>query len=189
MKVIQLCPTFCDPVDCRLPGSSVQGILQARRLEWVAIPFSRRFSWPRDCRGIFYHLSHQGNPLESTANTWPSQGNTGTRSNMSDSTWWKIWEPSKQSKLLNFTFMLENSLLDDQTILNNSKQNSNIKSRLFTGIWKLKASHSMKCLSSRFEDMQQHKSNSHSRWAGFYCYTSEKQQETCSSLFYVLEPL
>ena len=35
-------------MDCSLPGSSVHGILQARILEWVAIPFSRRSSQPRD---------------------------------------------------------------------------------------------------------------------------------------------
>jgi len=33
--------TFCDPVDCSLLGSSVHGILQARILEWVAIPFAK----------------------------------------------------------------------------------------------------------------------------------------------------
>ena len=37
-----------DPVDCSRPGSSVHGILQARILEWIAIPFSRRSSWPRN---------------------------------------------------------------------------------------------------------------------------------------------
>ena len=31
------CPTFCDPMDCSLPGSSIHGIFQARILEWVAI--------------------------------------------------------------------------------------------------------------------------------------------------------
>ena len=39
MKVAQSCPTFCDPVDCSPPGSSVHGILQARILEWVAFFF------------------------------------------------------------------------------------------------------------------------------------------------------
>ena len=39
--VSQSCPILCDPTDCRLPGSSVHGILQARILEWVAIPISR----------------------------------------------------------------------------------------------------------------------------------------------------
>ena len=36
---------FCDPINCSLPGSSIHGILQARILEWVAIPFSRGSSW------------------------------------------------------------------------------------------------------------------------------------------------
>ena len=40
-EVSQSCPTLCDPLDCRLPGSSVRGIFQARVLEWVAISFSR----------------------------------------------------------------------------------------------------------------------------------------------------
>jgi len=43
VKVSQSCPTLCDPVDC-----IVHGILQARILEWVAIPFSRGSSQPRD---------------------------------------------------------------------------------------------------------------------------------------------
>ena len=45
--VTQSCPTLCDPVDCNPPGSSVHGILPARILEWVAIPFSRESSPPR----------------------------------------------------------------------------------------------------------------------------------------------
>ena len=43
----QSCLTLCDPMDCSSPGSSVNGILQARILEWVAIPFSRGSSQPR----------------------------------------------------------------------------------------------------------------------------------------------
>ena len=39
-EVAQLCPTPSDPMDCSLPGSSVQGIFQARVLEWGAIAFS-----------------------------------------------------------------------------------------------------------------------------------------------------
>ena len=35
---LQSCPTLCDPMDCSSPGSSVYGILQARILEWAAIP-------------------------------------------------------------------------------------------------------------------------------------------------------
>ena len=48
VKVAQLCPTLCDPMDYSLPASSVHGILQARILEWVASPFSRASSQPRD---------------------------------------------------------------------------------------------------------------------------------------------
>ena len=48
MLVVQLFLTLCDPMDCRPPGSSVHGILQARILEWVAIPFSRGSSPPRN---------------------------------------------------------------------------------------------------------------------------------------------
>ena len=41
-KSLQSCPTFCDPMDfVAPPGSAVHGILQARILEWVAIPFAR----------------------------------------------------------------------------------------------------------------------------------------------------
>ena len=39
-KSLQSCPTLCDPIDSSPPGSSVPGILQARKLEWVAITFS-----------------------------------------------------------------------------------------------------------------------------------------------------
>ena len=44
--VSQLRPTLCGPTIYSLPGSSVHGILQARRLEWVAIPLSRVSSQP-----------------------------------------------------------------------------------------------------------------------------------------------
>ena len=43
VKIIQLCLTLCDPMDY-----IVHGILQARILEWVAVPFSRESSQPRD---------------------------------------------------------------------------------------------------------------------------------------------
>ena len=46
--VTQSCLTLCDLMDCSPPGSSVRGILQARILEWVVIPFSRGSSQPRD---------------------------------------------------------------------------------------------------------------------------------------------
>ena len=67
--VARSCPALCDPVDCSPQGFSVHGVLQARMLEWVAIPFSRGSFPSRDrtqvsCIGrwILYHLSHQGSP-------------------------------------------------------------------------------------------------------------------------------
>ena len=45
-KSLQSCPTLGNPVDCSLPGSSVHGILQARILEWAAMPSSRESSQP-----------------------------------------------------------------------------------------------------------------------------------------------
>ena len=53
LLVTKLCLTLCDPMDCSPPASSVRGILQARILEWVAIPFSRGSSWPRDWTHVF----------------------------------------------------------------------------------------------------------------------------------------
>ena len=46
VRVTQLCLTLCHPVNRSLPGSSVHGILQARTLDWIAVPFSRRSSLP-----------------------------------------------------------------------------------------------------------------------------------------------
>ena len=48
MLITQSCLTLCKPMNHSPPGSFVHGILQARILKWVAIPFSRRSSWPRD---------------------------------------------------------------------------------------------------------------------------------------------
>ena len=64
VKVTQLCPAVCNPMDY-----TFHGILQARILEWVAIPFSRGI-FPAQglnphllhCRQIVYRLTHQGNP-------------------------------------------------------------------------------------------------------------------------------
>ena len=46
--VTQSCQTLCGAMDCIPPGTSVRGTLQARRLEWVDISFSRGSSKPRD---------------------------------------------------------------------------------------------------------------------------------------------
>ena len=71
-KLLQLCPTLCNPMDCSLPGSSVHGILQARILEWVTMPSSRGSSLPSNGTGVSYvscivrqalnHWHHLGSP-------------------------------------------------------------------------------------------------------------------------------
>ena len=64
VKVAQSCPTLCNPMDY-----TVHGVLQARKLKWVAVPFSRGSSRPRDGTQVshiagrfFYQVSHQGSP-------------------------------------------------------------------------------------------------------------------------------
>ena len=52
--VLQSCPTLCNAMDRNPPGASVHGILQARTLEWVAVPSSRGSSWPRDWSCLSY---------------------------------------------------------------------------------------------------------------------------------------
>ena len=72
-KSLQSCPTLFDPMDCSPPGSSAHGILQAKILEWVAMPSSRGSSQPRDrtsvsyvsCidRQVLYPQHHLGSPM------------------------------------------------------------------------------------------------------------------------------
>ena len=71
-KSLQLCPTLRNPMDCSQLDFSDHGILQARILEWVAMPSSRGSSQLRDqtcvsyvsCIGrwVLYHQHHLGNP-------------------------------------------------------------------------------------------------------------------------------
>ena len=67
-SVAQLCPTLCNSMDCNPSGSSLHGIFQTRILEWVAISFSRGFSWPRDgthvscLEGRFFTTEPPGKP-------------------------------------------------------------------------------------------------------------------------------
>ena len=68
---LQSCLTLCNPMDYSPPGSLSMGILQARILEWVAMPVSRG-SFPTQgsnlgllhCRKILYHLSYKEDPIK-----------------------------------------------------------------------------------------------------------------------------
>ena len=68
-SLAQTCLSLWNPSDCSHPGSSVHGILPARILEWVAISFSRRYSWFRNLT----HISCISNRFFSTTE---SPGNT-----------------------------------------------------------------------------------------------------------------
>ena len=89
MLVTQFCPTLCDPMDHRLPGSSVHEILQARVLEWGAIPFSRGSSWPRDrtwwwwwCFQLFIWKDRE------------ESGDWGEGKPSPSTLWWHDWQKS-----------------------------------------------------------------------------------------------
>ena len=60
-SVAQSCPTPCDPMDYSLPGSSVHGILQARILEWVAVPFPQGI-WSPALQACFLLSESPGKP-------------------------------------------------------------------------------------------------------------------------------
>ena len=104
----QSCPTLSNTVDCSPPGSSVHGILQARKLEWVAMPFSRGSSRPRDqthvssisCNTDGFFTAEppgkSGKDLSSSTNTWiNSAGNSGAESSPQ--------RPQPQPHFLHFT--------------------------------------------------------------------------------------
>ena len=57
------CPTLWDPMNYSPPGTSVHRILQASILEWVAMPFSKGSSWPRNWTCIFCVSGLQADPL------------------------------------------------------------------------------------------------------------------------------
>ena len=69
---LQLCPTLCDPMDYSPSGSSVHGILQARILEWIAMPSSRDFPEPGIKPMFLMSLALVG-VLFTTFTTWEAQ--------------------------------------------------------------------------------------------------------------------
>ena len=89
-KLLQWCLTLCKPLDCSPPGSYVRGTLQARILEWVAIPTSRGSSQPRNrtcvsfvsCTGrqVFFTTSatREAPTLQAESKKLPSEGDKST---------------------------------------------------------------------------------------------------------------
>ena len=72
--VIQSCPTLCNSMDCNPPGSTVHGILQARILEWVAIPFSRDRTQVSCIAGRFFTVwaTSEAHQFSSVAQSCPT---------------------------------------------------------------------------------------------------------------------
>ena len=72
-KVLQLCPTLCDPIDGSPPGSPVPEILQARILQWVAISFSNAWKWKVKVKS-FSHVWLFTTPWTAAYQAPPSMG-------------------------------------------------------------------------------------------------------------------
>ena len=70
-KLLQSCPTMCDPIDGSPPGSPVPGILQARTLEWVAISFSNAWKWKVKMK-LLSHVRLLGTPWTAAYQAPPS---------------------------------------------------------------------------------------------------------------------
>ena len=72
-KLLQSCPTLCDPLDSSPPGSIVPGILQARTLEWVAISFSNAGKWKVKVKSLS-HVRLLATPWTAAYQTPPPMG-------------------------------------------------------------------------------------------------------------------
>ena len=72
-KLLQSCPTLCDPIDGSPPGSAISGILQARTLEWVAISFSNASKWKVKVKSLS-HVQPSATPWTAAYQAPPSMG-------------------------------------------------------------------------------------------------------------------
>ena len=72
-KSLQSCPTLWDPTDGSPPGSPVRGILQARTLKWVAIPFSNAWKWKVNVKSLS-HVRPSATPWTAAFQAPPSVG-------------------------------------------------------------------------------------------------------------------
>ena len=72
-KLLQSCPTLCDPIDGSPPGSPISGILQARTLEWVAISFFNAWKWKVKVKS-FSHVRLFATPWTTAYQAPPSMG-------------------------------------------------------------------------------------------------------------------
>ena len=72
-KLLQLCPTLCNPIDGSSSGPAVPGILQARTLQWVAISFSNAWKWKVKVKSLS-HVRASATPWTAAHQAPPSMG-------------------------------------------------------------------------------------------------------------------
>ena len=111
MGSAQSCLTLCDPVDCKLPGFSVHGIVQARILEWVAISSSRGSSHARDQTLIFLTQGlnpfHLPMPVLYYLATWEAQQTSYILATGGEVAQWWINSNKAESKTLGLNTVWE----------------------------------------------------------------------------------
>ena len=102
--VAQLCLTLCKTMDYSLTGCSVLGVLQARILEWVAIPFSRKSSWLRDRTWVFCIAGRFFTSWATKEARFYQQQmkDLGIMSNIRNEGWSRLTKWSIQNKVQNF---------------------------------------------------------------------------------------
>ena len=98
-KLLQSCPTLCDPIDSSPPGSPVPGILQARTLEWVAISFSNAWKWKVKVK-LLSCVRLSATPWTAAYQAPPSMGFSGQQY------WSGVPLPSPETQLRSFNYSL-----------------------------------------------------------------------------------
>ena len=107
-KLLQSCPTLCDPIDGSPPGSPIPGILQARTLEWVAISFSNAWKWKVKVKSLS-HVRLLATPWTAAHQAPPSMG-------FSKQEWWSgVPLPSLFPLEVNYLDFLLN-IIDDSSL-------------------------------------------------------------------------
>ena len=86
-KLLQSCPTLCNPIDSSPSGSPVPGILQARTLEWVAISFSNAWKWKVKVKSLS-HVQLLATPWTAAHQAPPSMGFSIHRRNVQKISSW-----------------------------------------------------------------------------------------------------
>ena len=107
-KLLQSCPTLCDPIDGSPPGSPVPGILQTRTLAWVAISFSNAWKWKVKVKSLS-HVRLLAAPWAAAFQAPPSMGFSRQEywSGLPlPSLQWNMTQPFKKNKIMPFAVLI-----------------------------------------------------------------------------------